>query len=83
MANAGNQVIAETHSDYLVDRVRMDIRDNRGGLNPEDVSILFFERVNMDVRIHSLGIDAQGNVTNAPPSYGQFFMEEMDRSIGF
>ena len=37
-----------------------------GALNPEDVSILFFERDGLDVQIHSLGIDKEGNVLNAP-----------------
>ena len=60
----------------------MEVRDQKMNLKPEDVSILFFERTGLDVKIHSLGVDEQGNVLNAPPGYGQFFMEEMDRSIG-
>lgn len=76
------QLIVETHSDYIIDRVRMDVRDKKTGLKPEDVSILFFERVGLDVKIHSLRIDEQGNVLDAPPSYGQFFLEETNRSIG-
>ena len=50
-------------------------------LKPEDVSILFFERDELDVRIHSLGIDDQGNITGAPPSYRSFFMHEVRRSL--
>ena len=76
------QLIVETHSDYIIDRVRMDVRDKKTSLKPEDVSILYFERVGADVTIHSLRIDEQGNVLGAPPSYGQFFLEETNRSIG-
>ena len=76
------QLIVETHSDYIIDRVRMDVRDKKTSLKPEDVSILYFERVGSDVTIHSLRIDEQGNVLGAPPSYGQFFLEETNRSIG-
>jgi len=75
------QLIVETHSDYLLDRVRMDIRDGRGRLKPEDVSILYFERQDLDVRIHSLRLDKEGNVREAPPSYGRFFMQEVSRSV--
>lgn len=81
LASSGNQLIIETHSDHLVDRVRMEVRDGTS-LPPEDVSILFFERVGLDVIIHSLGFDEMGNVINAPHSYRQFFLEEMNRSIG-
>ena len=82
IASRERQIIVETHSDHLLDRVRMDVRDGNGVLNPEDVSILFFEREGLDVHIHSLGIDGEGNVLNAPDSYRRFFMEETTRSLG-
>lgn len=81
IARQGRQLIVETHSDHLLDRVRMDVRDAETKLKPEDVSILFFERDDLDVRIHSLRFDEEGNVLDAPPSYRQFFMEEMRRSL--
>ena len=76
------QLIVETHSDYIMDRARMDVRDKRTDLKPEDVSILFFERGELDARIHSIRIDKNGNVLDAPPSYREFFMDELTRSIG-
>ena len=81
VAGPRRQLIVETHSDYLMDRVRMDVRDGVSGLKPEDVSILFFERHGLDVRIHSLRIDKEGNVLDAPDGYRQFFMDEMTRSL--
>ena len=81
IADGQRQLVVETHSDHLLDRVRMDVRDGRGKLKPDDVSILFFERGNLDVRIHSLRLDGEGNVLNAPPSYRRFFMEETKRSL--
>ena len=80
-AAPNRQLIVETHSDYLLDRVRMDVRDKRTDLKPEDVSILYFERDGLEVNIHSLRLDEMGNVLDAPPGYGQFFMDEMRRSI--
>ena len=82
IAATGRQVIVETHSDYLLDRVRMDIRDKKTALKPEDVSILYFEPGELEVKIHSLRLDELGNVLDAPPGYGQFFMDEVRRSIG-
>ena len=81
-AEAGRQLIVETHGDYIIDRVRMDIRDRQTALKPDDVSVLFFERTDLDVRIHSLRFDEQGNVLGAPDGYGQFFMDEARRSVG-
>ena len=81
VAEPQRQLVVETHSDHLINRVRMDVRDGDGKLKPEDVSILFFERRDLDVHIHSLEIDAEGNILNAPPVYRQFFINEMERSI--
>ena len=71
-----------THSDHLLDRVRMDVRDRTTDLTPNDVSILYFERGDLDVRIHSLCLDERGNVLGAPPNYRRFFLDETNRSIG-
>ena len=81
-AEGGRQLIIETHSEYIIDRVRTDIRDRQTALTPDDVSVLFFERSDLDVRIHSLRFDDQGNVLGAPDGYGQFFMDEARRSVG-
>ena len=82
VAAGGRQLVIETHSDYIIDRVRMDVRDGTTGLKPEDVSILYFEPGDLAVKIHSIRIDKAGNVLDAPRSYGNFFMDEVNRSIG-
>ena len=76
-------VIVETHSDYMINRVRMDVRDGKGPLKPAQVSILYFERRELEVCIHSLRIDGNGNIKNAPASYGQFFVDEMERELAY
>ncbi len=45
------QIVIETHSDHLIDRIRMDVRDRVGAIMPEHVSILYFERDELDVKI--------------------------------
>lgn len=82
IAATSTQLMVETHSDHLLDRVRMDVRDGKTELKADDVSILFFEPGELDVTIHSLRLDDDGNVLDAPPTYRQFFMDEMERSIG-
>ena len=81
-ASEGKQLIVETHSDYLMDRVRMDVRDQKTDLTPDDVVILFFERNGLDARIWPIRFDELGNVKDAPNSYRRFFMSEVNRSIG-
>lgn len=82
VAKRDRQLIVETHSDYLLDRIRMDVRDGTTPLNPGDVSILFFDRGDLDVQIHSLRVDREGNVLDAPQSYRRFFLQETRRSLG-
>lgn len=72
--------VIETHSDYLVDRIRMDVRD--GGLAPEDVSLLYFERSNGRAQIRRIELDRMGNLLNPPPGYRSFFLEEERRFLG-
>ena len=73
--------VIETHSDYLVDRIRMDVRDGKY-LSPEDVALLYFERRNGSVEIKHLELDRLGNIINAPAGYRQFFLEEEMRLLG-
>ena len=75
------RLIVETHSDFIIDRVRMSVRDGLGGLKPKDVSILYFERSGLDATIHTLRVDERGNLLNVPPGYRQFFLKELQRSI--
>ena len=82
VAAQGSRLVVETHGDYILDRVRMEIRDNNIPLRPEDVSVLFFERTGQHVLIHSLGFDEEGNILGAPIHYRRFFMEEARRFVG-
>jgi predicted ATPase len=73
--------IVETHSDYMVDRIRMDIRDGKH-LKPGDVAILYFEHTRGATQIHTMEIDDFGNLVGVPPGYRQFFLEEERRMLG-
>jgi predicted ATP-dependent endonuclease of OLD family len=72
-----NKFVVETHSDNIIDRIRLDLRDKKPGfLKPEDVLILYFERDKNEVKIYPIRLDKMGNVLGAPPSYRSFFLEE-------
>ena len=76
-----NRFMIETHSDYLIDRVRLDVRDGKN-LRPQDVSLLYCERNKIGVNVHQIEIDSRGNLVNAPPGYRSFFLEEEKRFFG-
>ena len=73
--------VIETHSDYMIDRARIEIR--RGNIPPDDVSLIYLEKNKQGVQSHNITFDKQGNMENAPSSYGEFFLKESDRLLGF
>ena len=82
LANKGNQsFIVETHSDYMIDRARIDIR--KGNIRPEDVSLIYFEPKRNIVNVHNISFDKMGNMEGVPPHYRQFFLKESKRLMGF
>ncbi|MBI5723072.1 MAG: AAA family ATPase [Planctomycetes bacterium] len=83
-AQGKKEFILETHSDHLIDRVRMDIRDKKNRLKPEDVQILYFERKTNSpwIDIRQIYIDESGELVNVPDSYRSFFLKEQERFLG-
>ena len=78
---SGNRFLVETHSDYIIDRVRISVR--KGLLKPDDVSVLYFEPKGSAVAIHNLTLDEHGNLLDAPKGYRDFFTKETDELLGF
>ena len=72
--------VIETHSDYLLDRIRMDIRDRYAGL-AGDVLVLFFDSGKKQPAIHPMEIDNSGNFKSVPEGYRAFFMAEEQRFL--
>ena len=73
--------IVETHSDYMVDRARIEIMNKR--IAPEDVSLIYLEPVGNHVKVHNIAFDEQANFIHAPGSYREFFLKESDKLLGF
>jgi hypothetical protein len=74
-----HRFVIETHSDHLIDRVRMEVR--RGTLKPEQVSLLYFERQKQGATIHNLELGPDGSIIDPPAGYRQFFMDEERRLL--
>lgn len=72
--------VVETHSDHMIDRVRIEIK--RGRINPDDVSLIYFEPVGKHVKTHNIGFDAHANMVGVPQHYRDFFLDEADRLLG-
>ena len=82
LASGGNRAfIVETHSDYMIDRARVEIR--RGNIRPEDVSLIYLEPKRNVVNVHNIRFDKMGNMEGVPPHYREFFLKETKRLIGF
>lgn len=82
LANEGNRAfIIETHSDYMIDRARIEII--RGNIRPEDVSLIYFEPKGRIVKVHNISFDKMADMVGDPPNYGEFFLKESKRLLGF
>jgi predicted ATPase len=74
VAREHKHFVIETHSDYLLDRVRIEV--GQGTVPPENVLILFFDKKGLATQIHPINLDKLGNVIGAPDSYRRFFLDE-------
>ena len=77
----GESFIVETHSDYMIDRARIEIR--KGNIDAEDVSLIYLEPKGRVVKVHNIRFDKMGNMVGVPPNYRKFFMKETDQLMGF
>lgn len=79
LVRAGRRrVVIETHSDYIIDRIRLEVAQ---GHPASDVAIIFLERKKLDSIPHVINLDENGNVINAPHAYRSFFLEEQMRVL--
>ncbi len=82
LASRGNQsFIIETHSDYMIDRARIEIM--KGNIKKEDVSLIYLEPNKNIVNVHNISFDEMGNMIGVPPHFREFFLHESSRLMGF
>ena len=78
---SNNFFLVETHSDYIIDRTRIEIR--KGNISSNKVSLIYLEPVKDGVKSHNILFDKQGNLIGAPTGYRDFFIKESNRFLGF
>ncbi len=78
-ASCGVQIVVETHSDHLLNGVRLAVHD--GKLDPKEVSLNYFERRNYDtfsrIVISTPKIDKDGRIDYWPEG----FFDEWEKSL--
>ncbi len=74
VASGRDTLLIETHSDYLIDRVRRQV--SKGILDASKVLILFFHKLKIETMVYPIYLDRLGNVENAPDHYRDFFLQE-------
>ena len=73
------ELLIETHSDYLIDRIRLEVA--QGTVSANDVLLLYFEKSGVQTKVHEITLDKRGNILNAPSSYRNFFLHEETRLL--
>jgi AAA domain, putative AbiEii toxin, Type IV TA system len=73
-------IIVETHSDYIIDRVRIEVA--RGNFRHDDVTIIFFERDQHSSTATNIFLDKDGEIANPPDGFRSFFLEEHSKLLG-
>lgn len=77
----GRRVILETHSDFIVDRIRQHVRTCEGDCTKE-TGLIFFENRSGVSTLYPISFDREGNVIGAPDHYREFFLKEEFRNLG-
>ena len=73
-SNESKKFIIETHSEYLIDRIRREVANKK--INPDTVGILHFEKSGTHNKVYPIKLDKNGNIKGAPASYREFFLDE-------
>lgn len=76
-----NSFVIETHSDQMINRIRIEIMEDR--IKANDISLIYLEPVGNKVKAHNIRFDDQANMIGVPKGYREFFLRESDRLFGF
>jgi len=66
MAAAGTQILVESHSDHVLNGIRIAVRE--GVIDPAKVAIYFFAS-RPDAQVTRLALDRNGTVSNWPEGF--------------
>ncbi len=72
--------VVETHSEYLLNRIRLNIV--KGLLKPEDLQVYFLESEADDTAVHKITFTTDGKIEGAPENFFKtYFIDVMDIAI--
>lgn len=81
-ANAGSQIIIETHSDHVLNGIRRAVR--KQVLTPDSVALHFFRPSAQGLnRVVSPQLDASGNIDLWPEGFFDQFDKDMNHFAGW
>jgi len=71
LVRKGRQVIVETHSDHLVNALRLAVKRGRGagGLDPQDLAIQFFSAPDGATAVRRVAVDKDGRLPEWPAGF--------------
>lgn len=79
-SNQSKHLIVETHSDFLIDRFRVNFRKST---KPPSAQVLFFERSEEGNKVSPIEIRTDGSVSDDQPlAYREFFLREEMSILG-
>jgi predicted ATPase len=74
--------VIETHSDYLIDRFRLQVRKRNGQVHKK-TNVLFFETDGQTNKVTKIAIDKNGDyVGEQPQKFREFFLKEEMELLG-
>lgn len=77
MANAGRQCIIETHSEYMINRLRLRVVQDSGGNYLDKSALYFINKVNGVSEFQSVTINKYGAI----PEWPEDFFDQTDKEI--
>ncbi|MEW5883619.1 MAG: AAA family ATPase [Armatimonadota bacterium] len=77
---SNRRFVIETHSDYIVDRVRVEVAE--GNISPDDVRIYYLELLDGATHVTRINVDKTGGFVDPPQDFRAFFLEEQRRLLG-
>lgn len=80
VARRNSVCVVETHSDYLIDRVRMCVRE--GLVDSNNVIVHFLGKKGRATSVSSMPLSPDGSLRSVPKSYREFFISEQMRLFG-
>ena len=73
--NSSKKYVVETHSEYLLNKIRLGIV--KGEIDENDVNVLFIDNQGTEAVIHKIEFNKQGQVLNAPENFFQTYMMDI------